>query len=327
MTFSANTKNELTQALPENKCCTLAEISGFMRMCGTIRLSGGGRMNVKLITENPASARMFIKMLQSYFGIHADLTISQTKLLKKGHFYQLVITSEMNAEQILRETGILGVKEGCNYLIEGIPSDIIKTKCCRRSYLRGVFLGSGSMSDPEKGYHLEIVCNSEILANDIKKLINSFSLHSKMVLRKKSYVVYIKEGEQIVDFLNILGAHGRLLDFENIRIIKELRNKTNRLVNCETANLDKTVNASGRQFDSIELIQRTRGLGYLSDKLREIAELRLSEREASLKELGEMLSPPVGKSGVNHRLQKIEDIAEKLKIEEVAEKLKKEIKC
>lgn len=336
MTFSANTKNELAQALPENKCCTLAEISGFMRMCGTIRLSGGGKMNVKLITENPASARMFIKMLQSYFGIHADLTISQTKLLKKGHFYQLVITSEMNAEQILRETGILGVKEGCNYLIEGVPAGMIRTKCCKRAYLRGVFLGSGSISDPEKGYHLEIVCNSEVLANDIKKLINSFGLHAKMVLRKRSYVVYIKEGEQIVDFLNILGAHGRLLDFENIRIIKELRNKTNRLVNCETANLDKTVNASGRQFDSIELIQRTRGLGYLSDKLREIAELRLSEREASLKELGEMLSPPVGKSGVNHRLQKIEDIAEKLKIEEVAEKLKieevaeklkKEIKC
>ncbi len=320
MTFSANTKNELAQSLPESKCCTLAEISGFMRMCGTIRLSGGGRMNVKLITENPASARMFIKMLQSYFGIHAELTISQTKLLKKGHFYELVITSGMNAEQILRETGILGVKEGCNYLMEGIPNDIIKTKCCRRAYLRGVFLGSGSISDPEKGYHLEIVCNSEILANDIKKLINSFGLHSKMVLRKKSYVVYIKEGEQIVDFLNILGAHGRLLDFENIRIVKELRNKTNRLVNCETANLDKTVNASGRQFDSIELIQSIRGLGYLPDKLREMAELRLSEREASLKELGEMLIPPVGKSGVNHRLKKIEDIAEKLKIEEAVKK-------
>jgi hypothetical protein len=321
MTFSANTKNELAQSLPESKCCTLAEISGFIRMCGTIRLSGGGRMNVKLVTENPASARMFIKMLQSYFGIHADLTISQTKLLKKGHFYELVITAEMNAEQILRETGILGVKEGCNYIIEGIPNEIIKTKCCRRAYLRGVFLGSGSMSDPEKGYHLEIVCNSEILANDIKRLINGFGLHAKTVLRKRSYVVYIKEGEQIVDFLNILGAHGRLLDFENIRIIKELRNKTNRLVNCETANLDKTVNASGRQFDSIELIQRTRGLGYLPDKLREVAELRLTEREASLKELGEMLVPPVGKSGINHRLKKIEHIAEKLKHEDIANKL------
>ncbi len=313
MTFSANTKNELAQMLPENKCCMLAEISGFMRMCGTIGLSGGGKMNVRLVTENPAAARMFIKMVKSYFGIHADLTISQTKILKRGHFYELVIPNDMNAEQILRETGILGVREGCNYIVSGIPDSVFKKKCCRKAYLRGVFMGSGSLSDPEKGYHLEIVSNSEVLAADIKRLINSFGLHAKIVQRKKSFVIYIKEGEQIVDFLNILGAHGRLLDFENIRIIKELRNKTNRLVNCETANLDKTVNASGRQVESIEYIKSVRGLGFLPDKLREAAELRLEEPEASLSELGAMLVPPVGKSGINHRLKKLEEIAEKLR--------------
>jgi len=313
MTFSANTKNELALLIPENKCCLLAEISGFMRMCGTIRLSGGGRMNVKLVTENPAAARKFLRMLKSYFGIHADLTISQTRILKKGHFYEMIIPSEMNAEQILRETGILGVREGCNYIVEGIPENIIKKKCCRKAYLRGVFMGSGSLSDPEKGYHLEIVSNSEALASDIKKLINSFGLHAKTVLRKKSYVVYIKEGEQIVDFLNILGAHGRLLDFENIRIVKELRNKTNRLVNCETANLDKTVNAASRQLESIEYIKTARGLQFLPDKLREAAELRLEQPEASLQELGALLDPPVGKSGINHRLKKLEEIADRLR--------------
>ncbi len=313
MTFSADTKNELAQLMPESKCCLLAEISGFMRMCGTIRLAGVGRVNVKLVTENPAAARKFLRMLKSYFGIHADLTISRTRILKKGHFYEMIIPSEMNAEQILRETGILGVKEGCNYIVEGVPEAVVKKKCCKKAYLRGVFMGSGSLSDPEKGYHLEIVSNSDILAHDIKRLINSFGLHAKTVERKKSHVVYIKEGEQIVDFLNILGAHGRLLDFENIRIIKELRNRTNRLVNCETANLDKTVNAAGRQMDSIEYIKSVRGLAFLPDKLREAAEKRLEEPEASLQELGAMLDPPVGKSGINHRLKKLEEIAERLR--------------
>ena len=312
MTFSADTKAELASSLPEDKCCMLAEISGFIRMCGTIRLSGGGKLNIKLVTESSPAARMFIKLLKSYFGIHADLTISQTKILKKGHYYELIIPHDMKAEQILRETGILVVKEGCNYINDGIPNDIIKKKCCRRAYLSGAFMGSGSLSDPEKGYHLEIVCNSELLAADMKKLINSFSLHSKVVKRKKSYIVYIKEGEQIVDFLNIMGAHSRLLDFENIRIVKELRNKTNRLVNCETANLDKTVNAAGRQMEAILKIQKVKGLSYLPDKLREMAELRVDEPDASLLELGEMLEPKVSRSGVNHRLKKIEDIAGKL---------------
>lgn len=313
MTFSADTKAELAQGIPENKCCMLAEISGFIRMCGTIRLSGGGKINIKLVTESSPGARMFIKILKSYFGIHADLTISQTKILKRGHFYELIIPHDMKAEEILRETGILGERDGCNFINDGIPANVIKTKCCKKAYLRGAFMGSGSISDPEKGYHFEIVCNSEILANDIKKLINSFSLHSKVVKRKKSYIVYIKEGEQIVDILNIMGAHSRLLAFENIRIVKELRNKTNRLVNCETANLDKTVNASGRQVEAILRIRDNKGLGYLPDKLREMAELRLDEPEASLIELGEMLEPKVSRSCVNHRLKKIEDIAEKIK--------------
>ena len=313
MSFSANTKNELARIKPERKCCMLAEISGFMRFCGTIGLSGGGKLQVKLTTENPAVARHFKTLIKDYFNVNANLVISQTSILKKGHFYVLVIDAEMNAEQILRETGVLMVKEGCNYISDGIYSDLVKTKCCRRAYLRGIFMGAGTISDPEKGYHLEIVCNSETLSNDVKKLINSFGLRSKMVIRKKTHVVYLKEAEQIIDFLNILGAHGQLLDFENVRIMKEMRNKTNRISNCDSANLDKTINASVKQMENIQLIEKTRGLGSLPEKLREAARLRVENPEASLSELAEMMDPPIGKSGINHRFQKINEIAEKLK--------------
>ncbi len=313
MSFSATTKNELSRIELDRKCCMLAEIAGFIRMCGTIKLSGGGKLNVLLLTENPAAARHFKKLIKDYFGTQASLVIAKTTMLKKSHYYELIIDSEMNAEQILRETGILMVKEGCNYISDGIYSDLIKTKCCRKSYLRGVFLGAGTISDPEKAYHLEIVCNSEILSNDVKKLINSFGLHSKSVLRKNSYVVYLKEAEQIIDFLNILGAHGQLLDFENIRIVKEMRNKTNRISNCDSANLDKTINASVRQVENINLIEATRGLRSLPDKLHEAAMLRLENPEASLIELCELMDPPIGKSGINHRFKKIDEIAEKIR--------------
>ncbi len=312
MSFSATTKNELSRIDPEKKCCKLAEIAGFIRICGTIKISGGGKLTVVLLTENPAVARHLKKLIKNYFGVHASLVIVKTAVLKKTHYYELVIDAE-NAEQILRETGILTVREGCNYISDGIYSGILRTKCCRRAYLRGVFLGAGTISDPEKAYHLEIVCNSEVLCNDVKKLINSFGLHAKSVKRKSSHVVYIKEAEQIIDFLNILGAHSHLLEFENIRIIKELRNKTNRINNCDSANLDKTINASLRQIQNIRLIEQTRGLTSLSDKLQEVARLRLENPESSLAELAEMMNPPIGKSGLNHRFKKIEEIAEKIR--------------
>ncbi|HWQ77764.1 MAG TPA: DNA-binding protein WhiA [Anaerovoracaceae bacterium] len=314
MSFSANTKNELSRTETERKCCKLAEIAGFIRMCGTIKLSGGGKLNVMLLTENPAVARHFKRLIREYFGTNASLVIAKATILKKGHYYELMITAEMNADQILRETGILMVREGCNYISDGIYSGLVRTKCCRRAYLRGVFLGAGTITDPEKAYHLEIVCNSEVLSNDVRKLINSFGLHSKSVIRKNSHVVYLKEAEQIIDFLNILGAYGQLLDFENVRIVKEIRNKTNRISNCDSANLDKTINASVRQVDNIHLIEKARGLTTLPDKLQEAARLRLENPEASLIELSELMEPPIGKSGLNHRFKKIDEIAEKIRL-------------
>lgn len=313
MSFSATTKNELSRIIPEDKCCQLAEISGFIRMCGTIKLSGQGKMNIKLITENPAAARKIIKLLKLYFEIHTELVISQNKMLKKNHHYELIIPSDMKAEEILIKTGILVKKEGFNDIDYSVPEKLVEKRCCKRAYLRGAFLGSGSVTNPEKGYHLEIVTNNMQLGEGIKNLLNEFELNAKIVSRKKNLIVYLKEGEQIVDFLNIIGAYKTLLDLENIRIVKEMRNKVNRLVNCETANLNKIVDTAVRQVRNIRYIESERGLKILPDRLREIAELRLENNESSLQELGKMLNPSVGKSGVNHRMKRIEKIAEKIR--------------
>lgn len=179
--------------------------------------------------------------------------------------------------------------------------------------MRGAYLGIGSMSNPGKSYHLEFDCVIEEQAKLLQQMIADFDIPAKIARRKKYYVVYVKEGSAICDMLNIMGAHVSLMDFENYRIVKEVRNSVNRKVNCETANITKTVNAAAAQVRDIELIQKTCGFGELSETLREIAELRLEYQEATLQELGDLLTPPVGKSGVNHRLRKLSLIAESIR--------------
>jgi DNA-binding protein WhiA len=199
-------------------------------------------------------------------------------------------------------------------ILPGIKKELIKTKCCRRSYLRGAFLGGGSVSSPDSDYHLELTAGNEKLGEDLAALTNRFTgLNAKLSRRKQSWLVYLKESDQIADFLALIGAHGSLLEFENARVLKGMKNQVNRLVNCETANLEKTVNAAFRQVNGIRLIDERIGLDTLNPSLAQIARLRLDNPEATLKELGELMRPPVGKSGVNHRLRKIEEIAEKLK--------------
>ncbi len=189
-------------------------------------------------------------------------------------------------------------------------AEILQHTCCKKAFLRGLFLRSGSISDPEKIYHLEIVCETESLANKVKDLIRKFELRAKTVERKGHFVVYLKEGDQIADFLALIQANVSMLNMENVLVVKDVRNTLNRQVNCETANIGKTVNAAHAQILDIEFIEEHLGLDSLPVQLREIAELRLANPEASLIELGEMLIPPVGKSGVNHRLRKLHEIAE-----------------
>ena len=190
---------------------------------------------------------------------------------------------------------------------------LVQNVCCKRAFIRGAFLASGSMSDPNKSYHFEIVCNDETKAGQLRQIMNCFDLEAKIVERKNYYVVYIKEGAKIVDALNVMEAHVCMMKLENIRIVKEMRNSVNRRVNCETANINKTVSAAVKQVEDILYIKEHMGFSNLSDSLRQMAELRLREPDAPLKDLGTMLNPPVGKSGVNHRLRKLSNIANELR--------------
>lgn len=314
MSFSSKVKGEIGRYIDLTKSEALAEISAIMKVGGTIGFSGKG-LSFKITTENPASARVIFTLLKEYFNIHSKLMVKKSSSLKKNNIYMVVISEDMGVRELLKKTGILKESDGIMNLDYGIDKDMVKGEAERKAYIRGAFLGGGSITNPEKTYHIEFVTHSEEYAKSLSGVINKFGLKSKVIQRKNSYIVYIKEGEQIVDILNIMGAHSSLLELENIRIMKEMRNNVNRLVNCETANLSKTVNAAVRQVESIKLIQSEIGLKRLPKNLREIAELRLNYPDESLKDLGQMLDPPVGKSGVNHRLRKIEKIASELRTE------------
>lgn len=312
MSFSSKVKGEICRYVDITKSEALAQISAIMKVSGTIGFSGKG-ITFRITTENPGSARLIFTLLKDNFNIHSKLMVKKSNSLKKNNIYMVVIDEEMGVRNLLKETGILREIDGVMSINYRIEDEMVKDDEERRAYIRGAFIGGGSISNPEKTYHLEFVTHSEEYAVDLSKLINSYGLNSKVIQRKNSYIIYIKEGEQIVDLLNIIGAHSCLLELENIRIMKEMRNNVNRLVNCETANLSKTVNAAVRQVESIKLIQSSIGLQRLPKNLQEVAELRLSYPDESLKELGEMLDPPVGKSGINHRLRKIEKIAEEIR--------------
>lgn len=316
MSFSSNTKNKLSRLEINKECCLKAELASLVRMSGTIQITGSGRINLKFSTENAAIARRIFTLIKTLHNAKTEVMVRRNKQLKKNNSYLMIIHDPESVDKIVNDAGLFSSNDKNIFNINyKAPKDIIKKRCCKRAYIRGAFLGGGSLSDPEKTYHLEFVTHNIEHGKDLSKIINSFDLNSKIVLRKDNYVVYLKEGEQIVDLLNIIGAHNSLLELENIRVLKDIRNNINRVVNCETANLGKTINAALRQAENIEYIKKTISIDKLPENLQEIARLRLVNKEASLKELGNMLMSPIGKSGVNHRLRRIEEIAEDLKKE------------
>lgn len=310
MSFSEKTKNELARIIPEGRCCQMAELAGLVRMDGTILIGANNQIGLELATENAAIARKTFRLSKIVFNVETELRVKRKKRLKKNNIYLVRIPPRNKVQEILKTLGI--TREG--FLIHPeVSPKITKKKCCRRSYLRGVFLGAGSVNDPENTYHLEIITTSQTYAQSLVNLIKKFGLEPKISTRKNWYVIYLKESEQIVTFLNVIEAHAALLSFESTRIQKGLRNKVNRLVNCETANLNKTINAAFRQKENIELIAQTLGITNLPQGLQQVAELRLENPDISLKELGEMATPPLGKSGINHRMRKLETIAENIR--------------
>lgn len=312
MSFSGEVKEELSRQFHKSRHCQIAEIAAILSFTGKLEEFQGQRQ-LNIYTENISLARKYFALMKKTF--HADMSIAvrQNVCLHKSRIFVISLKNQEEIRKVL-----LAVKweneQGESIRTRALANGmLVQRSCCRRAFLRGAFLSGGSMSDPEKSYHFEIVCTGEERARQLQEVINSFSMDAKIVQRKKSHVVYLKEGAQIVDMLNIMEAHVALMNLENVRILKEMRNSVNRQVNCETANINKTVGAAVKQVEDIKYIKSVRGLDSLPDNLKEIALLRLQYPQASLKELGTLLEPPVGKSGVNHRLRRLCEMAQELR--------------
>ncbi|WP_163654928.1 DNA-binding protein WhiA [Listeria sp. PSOL-1] len=308
MSFASETKKELTNIEVTDEEAR-AELSAFIRMNGVLSFSNG-RMIADVQTENAAIARRMYQLLKRIYDIQAELLVRKKMKLKKNNVY--IVRIKVNTKEILTDLRILDESFA---FTKDIDAKFIEKRAIKRAYLRGAFLASGSVNNPEtSSYHLEIFSFYEEHNQAICALMNQFHLNARIIERKKGFITYLKEAEKITEFLSIIGATTALLHFEDVRIMRDMRNSVNRLVNCETANLNKTINAAVRQIDNIKYIQEAVGLEALPERLREIAELRISYEDVTLKELGEMLSSgPITKSGINHRLRKIDEIAERLK--------------
>ncbi len=312
MSFSSEVKEELAGHISTSRHCQLAELSAMICFLGKMQQNEGAGISLGLQTENETVLRKCFTLLKKTFNIDTyDSQIPHEE--GKGHTYVVLTKDGGEVDKILQAVKI-EKKDGMKKAGEtGVNPLLIKNACCKRAFLRGAFLCIGSMSDPEKSYHLEFVCTHKESAEQLKELIQGFEVDAKIVVRKKYYVVYLKEGAGIVDLLNLMGAYVSLMNFENYRIVKEVRNSINRKVNCETANITKTVNASSKQIEDILLIRERYGFQNLPDNLKETAEIRLEYPDATLKELGQILNPSVGKSGMNHRLRKLSEIADRLR--------------
>ena len=286
MSFSSDVKKELLGQVPRSRHCQLAELAGIINMDGAIDKDTGCLV---LESENELVIHKYEVLMKKAFSVDAGSPLTQGDTKR--------IMSALKLE-----------KPG--YAADGL---ILMQTCCKRAYLRGVFMAAGSISNPQKSYHFEIVCKSSSQAEQIQEILKGFDTDAKIVGRKSHYVVYLKEGSNIVDCLNVMEAYVSLMNLENVRILKEMRNSVNRKLNCETSNIKKTVNSAVKQIEEIELIRDKTGLEKLPDVLKETARLRLEYPEATLKELGGYFDPPVGKSGVNHRLKKLSAIAEELR--------------
>ena len=307
MSYASQVKKELT-GLKVHKNNAKAELMALIRMNGSIGIANQ-QMVLSVQTESPAIARRIYSLLKEFYNVESDIVVRRKMKLKKNNTY--VVRLRYHAQELLNELGIL---DGF-HIMERVPMELLKDDLMIQSYLRGAFLAGGSVNNPETSrYHLEIYSLYEEHNEMIAEMINHFQLNARTTARRSGYIVYLKEAEKIADFLQLIGATNSMLEFENIRIVRDMRNSVNRLVNCENANMDKVANAANRQVENIQFIDRHVGLNNIPEKLREIALTRLSHPEISLKELGELVpGGPISKSGVNHRLRKLNAYAEKIR--------------
>jgi len=312
MSYSSDTKEELCRYEPDSVCCLLSELSGIISVAGSVILRGGGEKRLSIETENHAVARRCFRLLRDVFDATPRLVTLQRARLGGRSAHRIEIDGD-EASFVLEGCGIEVLQR------RSVPKEVTVRKCCRMSFLRGVFLACGSVTDPEKEYHLEFVLGDEAFAQSLVRLIARFDLKASSALRREMTMVYLKGQSAITDMLSIIGAQSARFAMEDAFIRKELRNNANRAVNCDSANVQRAVTAASRQVEAIRRLIEAKGEAFLPESLRETARTRLRFPEVSLEELGTLLDPPVGKSGVNHRLRRIEKMARELQEQIAAE--------
>ena len=305
--FATEVKNELARLMYDRNCCRTAELAALLRMGAAITIGPGHTFGINFTSENAAVARKTLTLLKSQGGgVHTEVTVSRSRRLKKNNSYSVRVVPSPRVNVLLEN---LGLMHG-DMLNVGGDGALLHRRCCRTAYLRGAFLGGGSVNKPEASYHLELVTGSYQLAELLLSLLKKLDLPAGITDRKNDYIVYLKESDAIVDFLAMLEADRAAEALESARNLKDIRNQVNRLVNCETANLQKTVDAAGRQIADIRRLSAAGQLQQLPAQLQAAAEVRMSHPDASLSELAELLE--IGKSGMNHRLRKLSNLAAEL---------------
>jgi DNA-binding protein WhiA len=308
--FAADVKNEIARAAGGKTCCSAAEIMGFIRACGSVTIVSGAGMGVKMQTGNAAVARRYKSLIESEYGVKTRLMVGEATVGRPSHVYELYAPPGKRAEDLLISAGVIKITESGRELRSGFGESMMKRKCCRKSCVKGLFLGAGTVIGPGKGYGLEITLSDEQTAVAVRRLLCSFSdIHARIRRRRASYVVYLKDSEQIKDILTIMGAHSQLLKYENVRVMKSVRERANRVNNCDVANMERALGAAERQLAAIREIERRDGLDSLPDELIDTALTRIFHPEASLAEIGALLDPPIGKAAAAARFKQIAEYA------------------
>ena len=302
MSFSSQVKQELLRVRPEKHCCMLSELSALTQTCASLRLSGGGRVRVVYEVESAPLAKRIFLLLKRRMEITPTLEFRRYKRLG-GRRVSILTVPENESRRLLIALHMIQESEG-QMVYRGVPRTALTRRCCRCAFVRAAFLGAGAVSAPEKGYHLEFT-SSEARAETLMKMLEKSGIQARTVDRRGARVVYIKRGDDVVSCLAMMGAHSALMEMENIRIRREGRNQANRARNCDEANLKKQLSAGEKQAQAIIRYSLRTGLGGLPRDLQDMARLRMLHPEASLEELGQMLIPPLGKSGANHRMRRL----------------------
>ena len=305
MSFTVKIKNEIAE-IKNEKSELIAELSGYIRNNANIT-----KNKLTMTTENKFIVDRVKNTISDIYNIKVQIDTIENLNFSKKELYQITITE--NIDSILKDLGIIDDK---NIYLNTVPNYIIGGNEEIRGYLRGVFLSSGSINDPKTSrYHMELLIHEAEEAVSVQKLLNIFDLNAKILNRDKGYMIYIKEAEKISDFLKIIGANKAVMYYEDVRVYRDKKNKTNRLNNCEQANMDKVIQTATTQLEEIQIIEENDGVVLLDDKVKEVLEYRKKYPEASLKELAEIISietnKPLTKSGLSHRLRKIKELAEK----------------